>query len=327
VERLGGAARVQKAVLGGTPNHGVWADAAFRPNNEFNGAGLYLTALNAPKGPQGDEVTPGVAWMTVRSDSYDKFAQPEGTWIGLKGKPTNVSFEGPALKGATNVVLPGRDHREVSFHAEAVALTATFLGARVAGPSAIVPQVQVTLDGKVSGFTAAGPTNLPLAGARVQVYAVDRASGERRGTALIDKRIGADGRWGPLVTDSATALEFVLEAPGFAVTHIYRSPFPRSSDLVHLRPERLNAGDKDAAAVLVLSRPRGYFGLGRDQISFDGQSTPPDVPIGVPGVSTSRLRLKDGAGRAVAGEFNGEHIVARAWPAAEQHLSVLELHY
>ena len=43
-----GAAKVSHAVLGGTPNHGVWARADFRPGNEFNGAGPVLTRLNAP---------------------------------------------------------------------------------------------------------------------------------------------------------------------------------------------------------------------------------------------------------------------------------------
>lgn len=96
----GGAAKVSHAVLGGTPNHGVRADPANNPGNEFNGAGPFLMGLNAPKGPNGDEVTPGVKWMTIRSDNNDLYAQPDGAFLGAKGKPTNVSFDGPALKGA-----------------------------------------------------------------------------------------------------------------------------------------------------------------------------------------------------------------------------------
>ena len=57
----GGAAKVSHAILGGTPNHGVWADPAVRPGSEFNGAGAFLTRLNAPQGPGGAEVTPGRA--------------------------------------------------------------------------------------------------------------------------------------------------------------------------------------------------------------------------------------------------------------------------
>ena len=56
----GGAAKVSHAILGGTPNHGVWADAKRAPGNEFNGAGPFLVALNAPKDAAGDEVTPAV---------------------------------------------------------------------------------------------------------------------------------------------------------------------------------------------------------------------------------------------------------------------------
>jgi pimeloyl-ACP methyl ester carboxylesterase len=88
----GGAAKVSHAILGGTPNHGVWSNPGFRPNNEFNGAGAFLTGLNAPKGQDGNEVTPGVQWMTLRSDNNDKFAQPDGVWIGSKGTPTNVTL-------------------------------------------------------------------------------------------------------------------------------------------------------------------------------------------------------------------------------------------
>jgi len=95
---------------------------------------------------------------------------------------------------------------------------------------------------------------------------------------------------------------------------------------VHLRAERLPDADKAALAVVTLTRPRGYFGLPRDQISLDGQS-PPGVPPGTAGVSASKLRVTDAAGRAVAGAFNGEHIVGRAWPAANNELTLLELTY
>ena len=326
----GGDQTVSHAILGGTPNHGVWSNKGFRPNNEFNGAGPILTALNAPKGPSGDEVTPGPRWMTIRSDNNDKFAQPDGVWIGAKGTPTHVTFDGPALKGAANVILPGRDHRETAYHAEAFAAAYRFISGREPATLDITPEAKVQLDGKVSGTGAAGPSNLPLAGAVVEVYAVDAATGARRGEALSRKTVGADGRWGPLVTDARTPLEFVITAPGYAIHHIYRSPFPRSSEIVNLRPERLAANEQTAAAVIVLTRPRGYFGLPRDTIVLDGQNPAPGIPQGVAGVAASRLVLKDGAGRAVAADYRSgeiqERLVGRAWPASENHLVTLELH-
>jgi len=330
-----GAAKVSHAILGGTPNHGVQANAAVRPNNEFNGAGPFLMGLNAnaPKGPNGDEVTPGVAWMTIRSDNNDKFAQPDGVWIGQKGVPTNVTFDGPALKGATNVVLPGRDHREVSYHPEAFAAAYRFVTGRAptaAAPMYITPETVLTLSGLVTGVTAAGPTNQPLVGAKLAVYAVDATTGERRGTALVEQTIAADGRWGPLATNSATPLEFVLDAPGFAIAHTYRAPFARSADTVNLRPERsIAAADQAAGALVSFTRPRAHFGVPRDTVLLDGQPAA-GIPSGVAGVAVARLKLADAASRPVVGEFRSgvisERIVGRTWPASERHVTVLELH-
>src|SRR5690349_2804751 len=98
--RNGGAPFVSRVILGGVPNHGVWATPSFAPHNEFNGTAPYLTALNSPQGPNGLEVTPGVPFLTLRSDGNDKYAQPDGRWFGQPHLRTNVTFDGPALKGA-----------------------------------------------------------------------------------------------------------------------------------------------------------------------------------------------------------------------------------
>jgi triacylglycerol lipase len=331
IQNGGGASTVSHAVLGGTPNHGVWSDPSFRVTNEFNGAGPFLTALNAPKGANGDEVTPGVQWMTIRSDNNDKFAQPDGVWINRRGMPTNITFDGPALKGANNVVLPNRDHREVAFHPEAFAHTYRFITGRDPATTAITPESRVVLDGQVTGSGAGGPTNLPLTGATVEVYAVDKASGERRGAPLIKNTTAADGRWGPLTVDATTPLEFVVSAPGYAVHHLYQSPFPRSSNIVHLRAQRLAANDRTAGAVVTFTRPRGYFGLPRDQVVFNDQNPAPGIPPGVAGVASSRITLPDGTSRTVVGDYRSgaiaERVVGRSWPAADNHLTTLELHH
>ncbi len=328
-----GAGKVSHAILGGTPNHGVWADPAFAPNSEFNGTGPFLSGLNKPQGANGGEVTPGPAWMTIRSDNNDKFAQPDGVWIGRKGQPTNVTADGPALKGANNLVLPGRDHREVSYHPEAFAAAYRFVTGRAPATTTathVTPEAQVTLAGKVTGYTGSSPSNLPLVGAKLTVYAVDAGTGARRGAPLVAQTISADGRWGPLATDSATPLEFMLEAPGFATAHTYRAPFARSADTVNLRPERAIAdADKDAAALVTFSRPRAYFGLPRDTVLLDGQPAA-GIPPGVAGVAVSKLKLKDAAARPVVAEFRSgvlsERIVGQVWPAKDGHVTVLELH-
>ena len=326
-----GAGKVSHAILCGTPNHGVYADPKRAPNAEFNGAGAFLTGLNAPKGPNGDEVTAGVKWLTIRSDNNDKFAQPDGVWIGAKGMPTNVTAEGPALKGAENVVIAGIDHRETAYGPKAFEAMFRFLTGKPPVSLGVAPEAGVVLDGKVSGYfahAAAGvvPTNLPLAGATIEVYATEALTGERLGAAVHTKTIGADGTWGPFRADPLARYEFVLAAPGYATTHIYRSPFPRASGIVNLRVEKILEADKDAAAIVIMTRPRGYFGLPRDSISLDGKS-PPGVPSGVAGVASSKLKLTEAAGRPVIGVFNDERLVGRTWPVANNEISYLELMY
>jgi pimeloyl-ACP methyl ester carboxylesterase len=328
----GGAATVSHAILGGTPNHGVFVQPTSRLGNEFNGAGPFLTGLNAPQGANGEEVTPGIQWMTIRSDSNDLYAQPDGVWIGAKGTPTHVTFEGPALKGAENIVIAGIDHRETALGPQAFEQMFRFITGKPPGTLAVTPEPGVVLDGTVSGYGAGNrqgtaPSNLALSGAVVEVYAVDAATGARNGPALHRKPVGADGAWGPFRADGQARYEFVVTAPGYATTHIYRSPFPRSSFVVNLRAERLADADRSAAAVVTLTRPRGYFGVPRDQVSLDGKSPPPGVPPGVAGVSKSMLRLADSSARRVEGRFNGERIVGSAWPAANNELTMLELTY
>ncbi|MDP9996105.1 pimeloyl-ACP methyl ester carboxylesterase [Variovorax boronicumulans] len=323
VQNGGGAAVVSHVVLGGNPAHGIWAVKGFRENNEFSGLSGFMQQLNAPKGANGDEVTPGVKWLTLRSDNNDKYAQPDGVWIGAPGKPTNIGFEGPALKGATNVVLPRVDHRETSFSPAAFAATWQFLTGQAPRSTAVAAETNVVLDGR-----AIGAENLSLNGGQLRVYAVDPATGVRQGDAVHSKNIGADGRWGPFSARGGTAYEFVLSAPGYGTTHIYRSPFPRSSGVVNLRPERITPSDGSANVVVVFTRPRGYFDAERDTMRFDGQSLPAGVPPKGSGVSSSRLRIAASEPqRAVTGEFNGERITGLTWPAVKEHVTVLELTY
>jgi hypothetical protein len=101
------------------------------------------------------------------------------------------------------------------------------------------------------------------------------------------------------------------------------APFPRSSDIVHLRPGRpLGAPDQGSEAIVVMSRQR--FGIPRDVVILDGKE-PDDVKSGVPTDLTTTLRLTSFADRAIVCEFNLERVAARPWPARENHISIIEL--
>ena len=334
IQNGGGAGKVSHAILAGTPNHGIWAVKGMRENSEFSGTGPFLLGLNTPKNTRGDEVTPGVNWLTIRSDNNDKYAQPDGLWIGSRGTPTNVTYAGPELRGATNVVLEGVDHRETAYSAAAFAAMYRFITGAAPGTLDVVPEEgKLVLNGTILGL-GVDPNdpdsgnfvdNLPLEGARLQVYAVDRDTGERLGAAVHEVTVGKDGRWGPFDAERNVAYEFVVSAAGYPVNHIYRSPFPRSSYLIHLQAQRRVATDQDARAIVTMTRPRGYFDVKRDKMSFGGMSPPPGLPPTGAGISVSKLKATSDEVQTVVAEFNGERVVGRTWPAAEDHIVFLEL--
>ena len=111
-------------------------------------------------------------------------------------------------------------------------------------------------------------------------------------TPVAKKKTSDDSVWKQAKFDSATPLEFVVAAPGMPVTHIYRSAFPRSFGLLNLRPAAAIAReDADAAAIVRMDRPRGYFGIPRDIVLLDGKQ-PADVPTSVPtDLTHTKLKL------------------------------------
>jgi triacylglycerol lipase len=331
----GGAQWVSHAILGGGPNHGVQAIPGLNDASEFSGAGPFLKQLNAPKNGQGDEVCGPTKWMTIRSDNNDKFAQPDGLWLGMKGLATLVSFDGPELKGASNVVLPQIDHRETSFSPAAFSASFQFITGNLPVHN-IIALEHIELNGKVFGLgvdplqanSGNFVNNLPLQGAQLSVYAVDANTGQRLGSAVHARTIQADGQWGPFMGQSRAAYEFEISADGYATTHIYRSPFARSSNILHMRPERLAAADRTPQAMVIFTRPRGYFDATRDRIMLDGKADITGVVKGVSaGNSNTRIRIPETPQRDVSAEFNGEKLRGLTWPASQNHVTVLELTY
>jgi hypothetical protein len=224
-------------------------------------------------------------------------------------------------------VLGALDHREVAYHPRAFREIYKFIAGQEPSRIEIVPEAEVKLGGLVTGTPGGVVTNRPVSGATVEIYRVSPDTGERTGGPIHSSQTGADGRWGPAQVEPSWHLEIVLASAGSPTTHIYRSPFPRSSDVVHLRAARpLGPVDAGAGAVVLMARPRGYFGLPRDVVLIDGKEK--DVKSGVATDAVSTLRLPaEEVGRAVVAMFNTERIVARAWPASENRIAVAELTY
>jgi triacylglycerol lipase len=294
----GGAPKVSHVILGGGVNHGVYNGGA--SNSEFNGAGRFMQELNA-----GSEVVPGVQFLTIRSDRLDKYAQP----TLASGAPSGIGYDAPELKGATNVVLDGVDHRETAFSPRAFAEMYRFLTGNTARTE-IAPEATVRLTGTITGYENKVPTNLPVAGVTVTVFEVDPSTGARRGGPVHQQTTGADGAWGTLTGEPDASYEFVLQPAGGAVRHIFRSPFPRSSSVVSMRvTEDMATPDR---AMIVFTRPRGYVATGRDTHLLDGVPVP-GVKGGVPTDSAFTVPFT-GPERPVPAALNGETITVRAIP-------------
>jgi hypothetical protein len=229
------------------------------------------------------------------------------------------------LKGATNMTLGQVDHRETACGPRAFAEMYKFIVGRAPTRISFLVEQNVVLNGIVTSVADGTPTNRPVEGAQVDVYRVSPETGERQGAAIHSRKTGADGVWGPAQVGPFAHLEFVVAAPGAPITHIYRSQFVRSFALLNLRPSAAPAKeDADAAAIVMMNRPRGYFGLPRDIVLIDGKE-PSDIPPGVPATWHTTLKLASAEDRPVIGEFNLERIVARPWPLKDNHMTIIEL--
>jgi triacylglycerol lipase len=315
VKNGGGADIVSHVALGGGVNHGVFNSLFIRPTSEFNGASPFMQQLN--KGS--DEVVDGVKFLTLRSDFFDKYAQPDGRFVfGIPGLPTGISYDAPALKGAKNIVLPGVDHREAAMGRDAFPEIFAFLTGEEPQRLRVKVEPRPLLDGVITGLTAGLYDNIPVEGAGLKVFEVNPRNGERRGDAVHEVTTGKDGAWGPFEADPDAAYEFVLDVPGQPVTHIYRSPFLRGSNIVHLRPAEIVA-DGNAGSVVILTRPSGYFGV-QDRLDFDGVR-PPISTDPVPNVSTATLRVPFAQATHRA-RFGDQTIACLNWPKG--HVSIVE---
>lgn len=310
VKNRGGAAVTAHVVLGGGVNHGAFDIPGLFPTSEFNDASPFIQQLNS--GPT--ETVAGVKFLTIRSDMFDKYAQPDGRFIvGFPGIPTGIGYDAPALRGARNIVLPGVDHRETSMSEDGFEATFAFITGSEPERARIVRQSRPRLRGRITGITAGVYDNMPVDGAELAVYQVNRRSGERRGAPVYRTVTGKDGVWGPFEASPDANYEFVLKVPNQPVTHIYRSPFLRSSAIVHLRPG-FAVADPQAGSVVVLNRMSGYFGV-EDRVQFDGKR-PKLSTDAVPNEVETTVRTPFVQASHTA-RFDEEVIALRNWPQGE----------
>jgi hypothetical protein len=111
------------------------------------------------------EVTPGTAFLTLRSDGNRQICARRWPLRRQAWHPDRVTTDGPALKGATNLVLGAIDHRETAFHPRAFREIYKFIAGREPIGSRIAAEAAVKLSGLVTGTPGGAQTNRPVAGA------------------------------------------------------------------------------------------------------------------------------------------------------------------
>lgn len=315
LKNAGGAAVTSHAILCGAPNHGVYSLPG-NPGNEFNGSGDFLRRLN-----EGPEVVDGVAFLTLRSDRLDKYAQPDGRAAGMPARRTGVGYEGPALDGATNIVLAGLDHREVAFHPDAFREMYRFVTGKPPETMEVLAEQQPRISGLVTGFGAGVATNLPLAGVHLRIFALQVGSAQRVAKPAYEVVTREDDAWGPFPVDPSRNCEFVMEHDGRQVS-IFKSPIPRSTSLLNLRfypPSTKVPVDQPS---LLVHRPQGYFSRERDPVQVNGQPAQ-EIPDGLPVEDSFVLARPEAQNLKI--ELRGEVIYARPAQVNAGHYATAEL--
>lgn len=318
VKNFGGADKVAKMVLTGCVHHGVFAAPGFAEGSEYNGAGKFLKALNTPP-----EVPEGIPVTIIRSDKFDLYSQPDARFIGNPGSPTGVNYDNPEMEGADNQILEGVDHRETAYSPQAFEIMYKAVTGGEPKTLDITPEGDIVLTGKITGFENGAPTNMPLAGAKLTVYATDAATGARLAGPVYEKTVGEDGVWGDFDAKSSQSYEFVIEADGYPVTRIFRSAFPRSFKYLSLRLyPALGEGPQ-----VDIMRPRGYIGPD-DKALVNGEpmpGIPDDTPV--PHVWKVSIPVDAAKQESVKAEFNGERIAALSSPDTKDTVTWIEFTY
>lgn len=207
-----------------------------------------------------------------------------------------------AVQGAENVYPPENDpvgHIEVATSADSFVRMYRFFNDEAPRTSAI-PEAEaehVWLAGRANLF----PQNAGASGTRLEIYAIDPATGARLSDLPLHERdIGDSGEWGPVRVDKGVSIEYALLHGEGQDQYFYREPYNQDSLLVRLNTSRPGEG-----VGRLLHRSAGHTNLmiGRDMELWGDQ-----------GESNDSLRV------------NGTELISELTAPLLKRLSVLFLH-
>ncbi len=182
--------------------------------------------------------------------------------------------------GATNVYFSNQSHTQVVTSPETFIEVYRFFTGHDPQTTQIRPEPpgHLTLSGRAVLF----PTNVGVAGARLEVYAIDPLTGARRpGPALQTFTLPEDGSFGPLRAIGFKRYEFAVVREGAATHHFYFQPSVRSDRLIRLLTGVPGQGldalteKSDVHTNLVISRNKEWWGdqgEGSDALYVNGHN-------------------------------------------------------
>ncbi len=175
------------------------------------------------------------AYVHIGSNPQSGPAGPGGSVPTLNiWSPDDAIVAGADIPGAQNVQLPGQDHYQVATSPEAFAAVYQFFHGTAPVNLSTVPQNPVCIGGKVLAFGE----NTPQVNARVDIYALDPATGERLSTEPMETWFSnTQGQWGPTNVAPDQPYEFVVTTanPSDRKVHYFREGFRHLNQLVYLR--------------------------------------------------------------------------------------------
>jgi pimeloyl-ACP methyl ester carboxylesterase len=197
------------------------------------------------------------------------------------GVPTLALWAGASppvgeIVGALNVTLADHEHIECATSADAFFEMYSFFRGKAPATTDIVPEPpgQVSISGQVNFF----PSNEGIAGALLEIWEVDGATGFRKRNKPVATRvIDETGDWGPIdEVEGGRYYEFAVMREGEVDINYFFEPFLRSDHLIRLNIATELAPFIDASenhVALTVTRNKefcGDLGAGSDILEVDG---------------------------------------------------------
>jgi hypothetical protein len=214
----------------------------------------------------------------VNIDGRPASAPPGGVrTLALWATKGPLSPAGRKIPGAKNVSVPDSTHVQCATSPFSFARFYKVFTGKSPKTTQIVRQKGAI---KISGRSVNFPQNTGLAGATIQVWAINQATGQRTGSAPIASfSIDSTGNWGPVTLQAGKRYEFAELRTGEPVHHFYYERFVRSDHLVRLLESdalRAAGGVPDPRSVaMVIIRYKelwGDQGSESDDVTVNGTS-------------------------------------------------------